>query len=389
MLERTLRIGIVTDAWQPQVNGVVTTLSRTAEVLRTWGHEIRLFTPAEHRTLPCPTYPEIRLALLPGAKLRRELLAFAPDAMHVATEGPLGSAARRLLASRGLAFTTSYHTQFPEYLRKRLPIPRAWSYAYLRRHHGAASRTLVATERQREALQRHGFRNVVLWSRGVDAELFRPCGRDALDVRRPIWAYAGRVAIEKNLEAFLELDLPGTKVVVGAGPDLDKLARGFPAAHFTGYRFGPDLARLLSSADVFVFPSRTDTFGLVMLEALACGTPVAAYPIAGPLDVVVDGVTGVLSEDLGAAARAALGLDREACRAAALERSWQAAAAQFISHLVDTRTGQALDGAADEPQPTAPTAPAVSAAPAASAASAAKSAHKTPRAISPRFAPGS
>ncbi|MGD8339145.1 MAG: glycosyltransferase family 1 protein [Gammaproteobacteria bacterium] len=328
-----MRIVITTDAWKPQVNGVVTTLGRTSSGLIAQGHEVTIINPAEYRTVPCPSYPEIRLALWPGRKLTSTLEQAAPDAIHIATEGPLGTAVRRFCLRRGLRFTTSYHTQFPEYLRKRLPVPLAWSYSYLRRFHGRAERTLVPTEQQRSILVERGFDNVVIWSRGVDTELFRPLDRDFLDLPRPICIYVGRVAVEKNLEAMLEADLPGTKLIVGDGPDLEKLRKAFPEAHFVGYKFGEELAQHLSAADVFVFPSRTDTFGLVMLEAMACGTPVAAYPVTGPIDVVKDRFSGWLDEDLAVATRRALELSREDCRQAALGRTWDKATGQFMSHL--------------------------------------------------------
>ncbi len=340
-----MKLAIATDAWQPQVNGVVTTLSRTRDALQRAGHDVTVMAPDAFRTVPCPTYPEIRLALLPGRKLAGMLDALAPDAVHIATEGPLGAAARSYCVANRLSFTTSYHTQFPQYVRKRVPIPETWSYAYLRNHHGRARRTLVATEHQRRDLVAHGFENVVLWSRGVDAEIFKPTHRDAVVARRPIFMYAGRVAVEKNLDAFLSLDLPGTKVVVGDGPDRAELARRYPSASFPGYKFGVELADYLSAADVFVFPSRTDTFGLVMLEAMACGTPVAAFPVTGPIDVVTPGVDGVLSEDLGRAALAALEVDREGCRRSALGRTWERASAQFLSHLVRATDGRDLLGA--------------------------------------------
>jgi glycosyltransferase involved in cell wall biosynthesis len=334
-----MNVAIVTDAWEPQINGVVTTLSRTRDSLERSGHDVTVVSPDAFRTIPCPTYPEIRLALFPGRKLGATLDALAPDAVHVATEGPLGGAARRYCSANRLSFTTSYHTQFPQYVRKRVPIPESWSYAYLRNHHGRACRTLVATEHQRRDLLAHGFANVVLWSRGVDAELFKPYARDAVVAKRPIWMYAGRVAVEKNLDAFLALDLPGTKVVVGDGPDRALLARRYPSAMFAGYRFGMELATYLSSADAFVFPSRTDTFGLVMLEAMACGTPVAAFPVTGPIDVVTPGLNGALHDDLAQAALAALEIDRESCRRSALTRTWERASAQFLSHLVRARDG--------------------------------------------------
>ena len=337
-----MKLALITDAWLPQVNGVVTTLQRTRAVLEARGHAVTAISPAGFRTLPCPTYQEIRLALLPGRRLARTLDELEPDAIHIATEGPLGLAGARYCTRHGLAFTTSYHTQFPQYLRARAPIPETWSYAFLRRHHGRARRTLVATEHQRRDLVAHGFRNVVLWSRGVDAQVFRPGDREYLSLPRPIFAYAGRVAVEKNLDAFLALDLPGTKVVIGDGPDRAPLQRRYSDARFLGYRFGAELTNCLSSADVFVFPSRTDTFGLVMLEAMACGTPVAAYPVTGPIDVVTHAYDGVLDEDLRTAALAALKIHRNACRITALTRSWERAAGQFLSHLVHSRDGARL-----------------------------------------------
>lgn len=343
-----MKIAIVTDAWHPQVNGVVTTLERTAHCLSELGHDARIVSPEQFRTLPCPIYPEIRLALAPGARLGRMLTDHTFDSIHIATEGPLGIAARRVCLRGGLAFTTSYHTQFPQYVRARMPLPEAWTYAFLRWHHAPARRTLVPTPQQRAVLVRRGFGRVVLWSRGVDTEIFRPRGRAHPGLRRPILIYVGRVAIEKNLEAFLAADVPGTKVVVGDGPDRDALARRYPDAHFVGYKFDADLAGHLSSADALVFPSRTDTFGLVMLEAMACGTPVAAYPVTGPIDVVRPGVDGVLDDDLAAAIRGALELDRDACRASAAHRTWRRATEQFFDHLVDCRTGADLAATVSE-----------------------------------------
>jgi glycosyltransferase involved in cell wall biosynthesis len=337
-----LRIVIVTDAWEPQVNGVVTTLRRTRAALARRGHAIEVLSSAGHCSVPCPTYPEIRLALWPRPALARALDALAPDAIHVATEGPLGMAAASYCVERRLAFTTSYHTQFPQYVRKRVPVPMSWTYALLRRHHGRARRTLVATEQQRRDLVAHGFERVVTWSRGVDTELFRPRGRSHLDLPRPIFAYMGRVAVEKNLAAFLSLDLPGTHVVIGDGPDRTVLESRYPRARFLGYKFGVELAQCLSSADVFVFPSRTDTFGLVMLEAMACGTPVAAYPVTGPVDVVTAGITGVLDEDLGKAALGALALDRDECHRVAAGWTWERASDEFLSHLVRASDGRNL-----------------------------------------------
>jgi glycosyltransferase involved in cell wall biosynthesis len=328
-----MRIALATDAWRPQTNGVVTTLTRTLDGLEREGHLTRAIQPSEFRTVPCPTYPEIRLALFPGARLKRMLREFSPDAVHIATEGPLGQAARRWCLAEGMPFTTSYHTQFPQYIRARFPIPEQWSYAFLRRFHGAAKRVMVATEHIRRDLERNGFGNLALWSRGVDPELFRPGARDLLPGTRPLMLYAGRVAVEKNLDAFLALDLPGTKYVIGGGPALDELRARFPAVMFTGYKYGEELARHLAAADVFVFPSRTDTFGLVLLEAMACGVPVAAYPVVGPIDVVHQGTSGYLHEDLAMAVRGALEIDREACRRHALRFTWERATAQFLDNL--------------------------------------------------------
>ncbi|WP_258868158.1 glycosyltransferase family 1 protein [Alkalilimnicola ehrlichii] len=294
---------------------------------------MRYVTPADFRTVPCPTYPEIRLALRPGPRLRHIVRTVAPDAIHIATEGPLGWAARAYCLRRKLPFTTAYHTQFPQYVRLRAPIPLRVSYALLRRYHGAASRTLVATESLRQELTERGFRNLSLWSRGVDSTLFRPRDKHYLDLPRPIAMYVGRVAVEKNIEAFLKLELPGSKVVVGDGPDLARLKQAYPDAHFVGYQSGERLAKHVAAADVSVFPSLTDTFGLTMLEAMACGVPVAAYPVTGPKDVVQHGVTGILDTDLAKACQAALQLDGQACIAFAQSRSWDACAEQFLTEL--------------------------------------------------------
>ena len=328
-----MRLALVTDAWLPQVNGVVRTLGNTIREIEAVGHEVTVVSPAEFRTVPCPTYPEIRLALFAGRAVRRRLEALDPDAVHVATEGPLGLAARNWCVRRGRPFTTAYHTQFPEYVRARAPVPLSVGYAAVRWFHGRATRTLVTTPSMQRQLEARGLRNLHLWGRGVDTDLFRPRGKDFLDLPRPIWLYFGRVAVEKGIGDFLALDLPGTKLVVGDGPACEELKRCYPTAVFAGYRHGEDLASHISASDVFVFPSRTDTFGLVLLEAMACGVPVAAYPVTGPIDVVRDGVTGVLSEDLHGAALAALQLDPAACRAQALEHSWAASTRQFMGAL--------------------------------------------------------
>jgi glycosyltransferase involved in cell wall biosynthesis len=334
-----MRLALVTDAWLPQTNGVVRTLSTTATLLQRAGHVVEVIEPGAHRTLPCPTYPEIRLAWRPYRRLAARLEALDPDSVHIATEGPLGLAARRWCLRHGRAFTTSYHTQFPEYVRARFPVPLRVSYAHLRRFHGAASSTLVGTPSMMRQLETRGFERLALWSRGVDTELFRPRPRGFLELPRPVWLYFGRVAVEKGIEDFLRLDLPGTRLVVGDGPGLPECRRRHPEVVYAGYRHGEELASYVAAADVFVFPSRTDTFGLVLLEAMACGVPVAAYPVTGPVDVVVNGRTGVLHEDLGVAARAALGLDPVACREHALGYTWEAATRQFLGQLVGARGG--------------------------------------------------
>lgn len=350
-----MRFALVTDAWLPQVNGVVRTLGNTIHEIEAAGHAVTVISPADFRTIPCPTYPEIRLALLAGRAVRRRLEALDPDAVHVATEGPLGLAARNWCVRRERPFTTAYHTQFPEYVRARAPIPLSVGYAAVRWFHGRATRTLVTTPSMQRQLADRGFRNLHLWGRGVDTELFRPRGKDFLDLPRPIWLYFGRVAVEKGIGDFLELDLPGTKLVVGDGPACEELKRRYPKTVFAGYRNGEDLAAHISASDVFVFPSRTDTFGLVLLEAMACGVPVAAYPVTGPIDVVRHGVTGVLSENLGAAALAALALDPSACREHALAHSWEASTRQFLSALApvqDAVAAEAASTATAGPEPT-------------------------------------
>jgi len=328
-----MRIVIVTDAWHPQINGVVKTLSTTAEHLQKWGHATLVIQPGLFKTFPCPTYPEIRLAWFPHKRIDALMNEFGPDAVHIATEGTLGVAARRWCVRNRFPFTTSYHTQFPEYIRARMPIPLAASYAFLRNFHGAAARTMVATPTMQRQLEQRGFKNIVRWSRGVDLELFKPQDKDFLPFAKPIWIYVGRVAVEKSIEDFLMMPAPGTKIVVGDGPARAELQIKYPNTHFVGYKFGAELAAHVASADVFVFPSRTDTFGLVLLEAMACGVPVAAYPVTGPIDVVERGVSGILNEDLGTAARSALWLDPKKCREHALRYSWSAATQQFLSNL--------------------------------------------------------
>ncbi|GAB5470494.1 MAG: glycosyltransferase family 1 protein [Rhodospirillales bacterium] len=329
-----MRISLVSDAWFPQINGVVRTLNRVREELEGLGHQVAVVSPSDFKTFPCPTYPEIRLALRPAAGLRRLLEAAEPQAIHLPTEGPLGLAARRYCLKRGLPFTTSYHTRFPEYVAARGPVPLGWGYRFMRWFHGRSEGVMVATPSLKRELEARGFDNLRQWSRGVDLTLFRPRPEaEPLDLPRPIFLYVGRVAVEKNIEAFLKLELPGSKLVVGDGPQLASLRKAYPAVRFAGAKVGEELARHYASGDVFVFPSRTDTFGLVLLEAMASGLPVAAYPVTGPLDVVGGSGAGVLDEDLGKAARAALEIDPTAARRYAERFSWQACAQQFLGHL--------------------------------------------------------
>ena len=332
-----MRILLVTDAWAPQVNGVVVTLRNTIAWLERWGHEVHALSPTGFRTFPMPTYPEIPLAILPGREVSRRIRDFDPDAIHIATEGPLGGAARAFCLKHGLAFTTAYHTCFPEYVKPRFGVPLALTYAWLRRFHGPSSALLVATPAIRALLEERGFSNIADWSRGVDIDLFRPAEQRFTDLRRPVFLFVGRVAIEKNIAAFLALDLPGTKVVVGDGPQREELQRRFKDVVFVGMKAGADLVSYFQRADVFVFPSRTDTFGLVLLEAMACGTPVAAYPVRGPIDVVKDPSVGILDSDLGAAAMAALALDRDKVRRYAERFSWEHCSRQFLASLVPAR----------------------------------------------------
>lgn len=329
-----MRILISSDAWLPQTNGVVSTLRQTVRLLEKGGHRVRVLSPQDCRTVPCPGYPEISLALNAAAAVSSAFGEFDPEAVHVATEGPLGLATRAFCVAQGISFTTSYHTQFPQYLRQRLPVPRRFTYAVLRWFHSAGRHCMVSTHSIHTELSWRGFRNLVRWQRGVDSELFRPREKGFLDWPRPIAAYVGRLAVEKNIDAFLAMPWDGTKLLIGDGPERARLQRRYPHARFVGYRHGEDLACHLAAADVMVFPSRTDTFGLVNLEALACGVPVAAYPVPGPIDIVEEGVTGALDENLAAAARRALGVSPAACRERALRSDWEACTRQFESNLV-------------------------------------------------------
>ncbi len=328
-----MRVLVATDAWHPQVNGVVRTYERLALEAPALGFEVSFLAPPLFRTLPCPTYPEIRLALAGPRAIARHIERMRPDFIHIATEGPIGLMTRRYCRKRRWPFTTSYHTRFPEYVSARLPVPEDWCYRLQRRFHNGSAGTFVATPSLETELKARGFERLMLWSRGVDTELFRP-RKVRLFGKAPVFLYVGRIAVEKNIKAFLDLDLPGRKVLVGSGPQAPELARLYPDALFTGPKYAEDLAEAYASADVFVFPSLTDTFGLVLLEALACGVPVAAYPASGPLDVITDPNAGILGSDLRAAALRALELDRGAARAHALRFSWENSARQFIENVL-------------------------------------------------------
>ena len=337
-----MKILIATDAWHPQVNGVVrtlTSLSRSASLL---GADIGFLTPEGFPSLPLPTYPGLRIALPTRGEIARRIEQAAPDAIHIATEGPIGWMARAYCRRRKLAFTTSYTTRFPEYVAVRTGLPLSVGYAVMRHFHAASSTVMVATDSLRQELAGRGFRKLGFWTRGVDTELFHPNSPAPLDLPRPIFMTMGRVAVEKNIEAFLSLDLPGSKVVVGDGPQRAQLEQQYPDAVFLGEKKGADLTAHLAAADVFVFPSLTDTFGVVQLEALACGTPVAAFPVTGPKDVISDHPIGALDTDLQAACLRALIMSREACRNFALARSWENSARQFIGNLTALQPSRTL-----------------------------------------------
>jgi glycosyltransferase involved in cell wall biosynthesis len=324
-----MRTLIATDAWKPQVNGVVNTYFNLEREAKSAGLSLSFVTPSEFRTVPMPGYGEIRLAIARASDVAKRIERDKPDFIHIATEGPIGLAARRHCLREGRRFTTSYHTRFPEYVSARISIPLSWGYRFERWFHNAGAGVMAASPSLCADLAAQGIQNVRLWSRGVDLELFKPRNVDVFGLPRPIFLYAGRVAIEKNLEAFLSLDLPGTKAIVGGGPQLDELKRRYPDAIFTGPKFGEDLAAHYASADVFVFPSLTDTFGNVLLEALACGVPVAAFNVMGPKDLIASGRVGILGPDLKEAALAALSIDRNSCRAYAGQFSWSVCAMRF------------------------------------------------------------
>ena len=326
-----MRILVATDAWHPQVNGVVRTLTMMAQAAKQIGVEVDFLTPQSFRTFALPGYRDLRLALPGPWQIGKLIEAARPDCIHIATEGPIGFLVRRYCRKHNLPFTTSFHTRFPEYVSARLPFPEAWVWAILRAFHGPSRAVMAATPALAAELRARGFRNVVLWPRGVDTSLFHPRHID-LCLPEPVFLCVGRLAVEKNLEAFLDLDLPGTKLIVGDGPARASLERKYPDAVFLGARHGEELAKIYAGADVFVFPSRTDTFGLVLLEALASGLPVAAFPVTGPRDVIGTSPVGVLSDDLRDACLDALGIPRKACAAFAARYTWEASARVFVEH---------------------------------------------------------
>ncbi len=337
--ESGLKIVIATDAWKPQLNGVVTTLDTLGKILTDLGNQVLYITPLDFHSVPMPSYPEIRLSLFPNRKVASMINAFQPDAIHIATEGPIGRATRRFCRRRNFPYTTSFHTRFPEYANDRIKFPIEWGYAMLRDFHNHGETMMVATPGLIEELKDKGFRNMKIWQRGVDTEIFRPMETDVYEgLPRPIMTYVGRFAVEKSLEDFLDLDLPGTKVMVGHGPQEAELKAKYKGknVHWAGTHYGEDLVKHFAGSDVFVFPSRTDTFGLVNVEALASGVPVAAYPVRGPLEILSDAPKGcgAMNEDLKVAIETALAeRDPEACRAWAQNFSWEAGARQFVSNL--------------------------------------------------------
>ncbi len=342
-----MKIALITDAWAPQVNGVVRTLQAITGLLGKWGHEVLVISPDQYRSVPCPSYPEIRLAIYGGPSVGSRIESFGPEAVHIATEGPLGLAARRHCISHGRAFTTAYHTHFPEYVAQRTGLPASLFWSYIKWFHRPSAGIMVATESVRAQLRAQGLTQLREWSRGVDLENFGPevAPPDLFwELPRPIMLYVGRVAVEKNVEAFLRCKHPGSKIVVGDGPALARLRAEFPDAHFLGRQAGPELAACYAGADVFVFPSRTDTFGLVMIEALACGTPVAAYPVTGPVDILTT-ESGAMSEDLDLAIAGALRADRAACLAHGRRFTWEASAHQFLEALAWRSDAVQLPGA--------------------------------------------
>jgi glycosyltransferase involved in cell wall biosynthesis len=341
-----MRILVATDAWHPQVNGVVRTLTMMAEAVEAQGAEVSFLTPESFCTVGLPSYRDLRVALPRPARIAELIEAQAPDTIHIATEGPIGLLVRRYCRKHDLPFTTSFHTRFPDYVSARAPVPESWVWSTLRWFHGRSEAVMAATPALATELRERGFGNVVLWPRGVDTRLFHPRDVD-LCQPRPVFLCVGRVAVEKNLEAFLELDLPGTKVIVGDGPARLALQQKYPDAVFLGALQGERLAEVYAAADVFAFPSRTDTFGLVVLEALASGLPIAAFPVSGPLDVIGDAPVGVLSEDLRTACLAALNIPRGTCVEFAARHTWEASGRAFLANMALIRRADVPDEAVE------------------------------------------
>lgn len=332
-----LRIAIVSDAYYPHVSGVARTIEATKNELEKRGHTVLIIAPRDYKLkVPLPTYSEIKLVVNPYPKLKKMLDEFKPDSIHISVEGPLGMAAKRYAKKNNMHFTTAYHTRFPEYVNMRTGIPVSWVYAFARNFHNDAAQVMVAADSLKDELASWGFQNLAIWPRGVDTELFHPNNPLSLPDTRPIFMYMGRVAPEKNLEAFLSLELPGTKYIVGDGPAKKSLEKKYPDAVFVGYKFGEELSRYVSAADVFVFPSLTDTLGLVMLEANACGVPVATFPSQASSSVIVEGENGIVDEDLQKACLSALKLSRERCREIALSLGWEKPSDMFLENLVRT-----------------------------------------------------
>ena len=327
------RILLITDAWEPQINGVVRTLTRMRDEAVEMGYDFHVIAPDQFKTFPMPTYPEIKLSLTTSKSISNKINAISPDYIHIATEGPLGILARRYCVKSNYPFTTSYHTKFPEYIKARFPIPLKWGYRFVRWFHAPSHGVMVVTKTVREELTHWGFKNLKNWSRGVDAKQFSPDHSKAISLESPVYCYVGRVAVEKNIEAFLNLDLQGSKLVVGGGPALEQLKKKYKDVTFVGPKRGQELAAHYCSADVFVFPSKTDTFGVVIIEALASGLPVAAFPVPGPLDIIGDNDVGMLNEDLKSACIEALAIDKNKCVDFAKEFTWKKAAHQFLGHL--------------------------------------------------------
>ena len=339
-----MKIAIVTDAWLPQINGVVTTYVRTIKELQKRGYDVATITPGSYRTIPCPTYPEIPLSLVRSATISQTLNQIEPNSVHIATEGPLGWAARRACIASGLDFTTSYHTRFPEYIRMRFPLPLKLSYSFMRNFHNRGAGMMVSSSQLQQEMEAKGFNNVHLWSRGVDTDLFKPEAASPSLSDEKIFTYLGRVAPEKNLEAFLDLDLPGIKMVIGDGPALAALKAKYPNVRFTGFKQGKELASLLASSSVFVFPSLTDTLGVVQLEAMACGLPVAAFPVSGPKYVITNGHNGWMHDDLQTAVMKCLDIPPDNCRQYALSYTWEACTDQFLKNLHFASPNYMIDG---------------------------------------------